>query len=106
MSFFELAAQKTFYGGPKGAYRIKFHDDSLRYISTKLTPSSAAPFKRVQSSLVLTVKMNFFCEDNKVCVNFTEVWGCTDFVNNIAVDVFFQCAYAAWETCQYPTIHL
>lgn len=42
-----------------------------------------------------TVKTNFLSEDNKVSVHFTEVRGCTDFVNNIAVDVFSQHAYAA-----------
>lgn len=59
------------------------------------SPSCRPPFDCVQCFHVLTVKMNFLSEDNKVSVHFTEVQGCTAFVNNIRVDVLSQHAYCS-----------
>lgn len=53
-----------------------------------INPSCLRPFECVLCFHVLTVKMNFLSEDNKVSVHFTEVQGCSAFLNNIRVDVF------------------
>lgn len=53
-----------------------------------INPSCLPAFERVLCFHVLTVKMNFLSKDNKVSVHFTEVQGCSAFVNNIRVDVF------------------
>lgn len=74
---------------------MRAHYATPLLFGTNMNLSCIPQFECVQCFHVLTVKTNFLSEDNKVSVHFTEVQGCTAFVNNIRVDVFSQRSYCS-----------